>query len=232
MESIRKPLISEKDRTKTYFDKRPEHYERALEKYDELYNKVGDIFNLHIQGVLVDVGGGGIINYNIDKVNHLILLDISFSKINDCRIHQIQGDCLHVGMKSNSVDTIIMQSLIHHLAEKDYNNTEKNIKNTFKEAYRVLKPNGKLLILENCPYEYIEKVERIVYGLLQIIYRFVEFPNVFVYSQNKIITELKLAGFKNILIEEISLKGKIPLLGVDIPERLVPMTISTFIANK
>jgi len=224
---------TERKNTQKYFDKLPAHYKEATIKYDELYSSVAANINQDLKGRVLDIGSGGIINYDRSLCKRLILLDITKSNVKkEGNTYFVMGDCTSIGLTKESVDMVIMQSLIHHLAEKSHKKTLLNIEKSFKEGYRVLKPGGSMFILENCPSRIIERIEIILYPFLSLIYKIIKFPLVFAHSQKTLKDLLMKCGFKEVSIKKIQLQGNIPILGFDIPEKYVPMIISIIRAKK
>ena len=50
------------------------------------------------------------------------------------------------------------------------------------ECMRILKPDGKLLIVESTVVSWFEKIERILYPVMQAFFRLVKFDTVYQYS--------------------------------------------------
>lgn len=108
-----------------------------------------------------EIHGVDISKTMIEKANHKIAIN---SRKNSHNIKFKVGDVEELPYKDNSFDIITCSHSFHH-----YLNKEKAI----SEMYRILKPNGRLMIIDGCRdvllgkiiFDIIGKIERYVYHL-------------------------------------------------------------------
>ncbi len=133
-------------------------WSNLAEHFDALQTYVtGDVVNEQIRlelsqltdlGVVLELGcGNGKYTKSIIKESDSVLAtDISedMIRVAEYRLDEFpnvqvqQADCYDTGLESESFDTIFMANLIHVVAEP---------KRAIKEVARLLKPNGKLVIV-------------------------------------------------------------------------------------
>ena len=131
---------------------------------------------------ILDIGGGiGILSSNLDKSNICINLDISFNDLNQSKIifgelfHIINGSMNEIPLQNNSVDCVICANLLEVAKMIDIENNDVNRNNSVQkyptiikvldEIYRVLKPEGKLLI--TTPNNEYYKTSKLTYDELK-----------------------------------------------------------------
>lgn len=128
------------------FDRVFKHYDRFIEVFN--LNKMDEIKNiLDLKGneVVVDMGGGtGRLAHYLSKYCKTIyVLDESkgmLSKVKASKkIIPLLGDALDTGFNKDSIDVVIMSDMVHHVKDQA---------RLIAEAYKILKKDGKLLILD------------------------------------------------------------------------------------
>lgn len=134
--------------------------EKTLKKFDRVfryYDKFIDLFNLNkmdeikdildLKGheVVLDIGGGTgrLANYLSKDCKLVYVLDESkgmLSKVEaNEKILPILGNALDTKFDSNSIDVVIISDVLHHIEKQ---------KELIDEIFRILKTDGKLLILD------------------------------------------------------------------------------------
>ena len=128
------------------FDRVFKHYDKFIELFN--LNKMDEIKEtLELQGdeVVLDIGGGTgrLAEYLSQDCQVVYVLDESkgmLSKVKaNIKVLPILGNALDTTFDSNSVDVVIMSDVLHHI---------KNQKKLIEEIYRILKKDGKLVILD------------------------------------------------------------------------------------
>ncbi len=216
-----------KDNTKNFFDEWNTYHE-TIQSIDswQLYGKALD---KHIkQGKIIDIGNGGIFNYDTSKAEKIIALDISPNLINNApksavNIEYKVGDIINLESKDAEYDQAVMDMLIHHLAGNNFAQTRENVKKAFKNTYSVLKPGGELIIMESCLPRFCETAERISFQLFKVFTSLLKHPMVFQWNWHTLEKMLIEAGFKKITLDEVKLGKWIIHLGFKIPTKLSPV---------
>lgn len=152
-----------------------EKFDRVFKHYDgfiDLFNlnkmaEIRDLLDLKGHEVVLDLGGGTgrLADYISGDCQMVYVLDESrgmLSKVkSNPRIRPMHGDGLKTGFDDKSLDIVIMSDLVHHI--KDQNNL-------IKEAHRILKDKGKIILLdfekEHIRIRLLRAFERILFGKL------------------------------------------------------------------
>ena len=228
------PLANNENVNARYFD--------AWKGYQQLVGSI-DTYDLvsralvgELHGRVVDVGSGGVVNYDCGNITNLILVDISTEYLNrvvlpagavlktGTAVALPLGDCAH--------DCLLMQMLVHHLAEGDYRTTRARTQTALREAYRVLKPGGKIVVIESVVNRCFEMAERLSFGLTRRLLRLIGHPMVFQWTPAHLWAFAQEAGFTDIRADGIP-RGKWTIfLGRRWPTMLVPVSHCKIVATK
>lgn len=146
----------------------------------------------------LDIGNGGVINYDSNKIGELICADLSVSDKAIKRYAQrrnikfVTGNMLDLKeWEDGFFDVVIVQTVIHHLADRKLRQTERNVTQGINECMRILKPGGHLLIVESTVVEWFEKVERLFYPAMQLFFRMIHFDTVYQYSYAGLLKKIR-----------------------------------------
>lgn len=131
---------------------------RLANRYPIFYEMINSIWNFPLQkniysilpqlsGVVLQVGcGTGLLNqyYKHNKEIQLINLDLNINSLKYGVRHKRYKDYIHsdinkAPIEDNSVDFIVFARCYHHI---------RHHKKTFKACQRILKPNGKIIIID------------------------------------------------------------------------------------
>jgi len=221
--------------TKTYFDSNPKHFKDAIEEYPIMYREAAKGINKYIKGNVLDVGSGGVINYNTNKLKNLFLADIASANKERAKnnIFFLNGDIRNLGIKKNSMDCVVIQHLLHHLADNTLKKSLQNLEKSIKEIHNTLKEGGTILIIEGLVPLPFDLLQRSLFSINKQVYKkLFNFPMVLQYSERKIIKEIKKSGFKLEHIETIKDGNVLPIFGMNIPRKFVPLKHKFIVARK
>lgn len=227
--------MSNVTQTKEYFDANPKHVQDAIQKYPVLYREAAERINTHIQGTVLDIGSGGIINYNTAKAKKVFLADITTANKERAgeNIIFVNSDIRKLGVKDEKIDIVIMQHLLHHLADNTLKKTLKNLQDGLRETQRIVKKQGKIIIVEGCVPPALDYLQRALFPLNKKLYKWIfSFPMVLQYSKGKIVRELKKYGFEIESIEIIKDGDILPIFGLNLPRKYIPLKHYCIIAKK
>jgi len=222
-------------KTKEYFDANPTHFKHAVDEYPIMYKEAAERINKQIKGNVLDVGSGGILNYDITKAKKVFLVDITTANKERAteNIIFVNSDIRKLGIKTQQVDIVIMQHLLHHLADNTLQKTLKNLEEGFKETQRVVKRGGKIMIVEGCVPPTLDYLQRVLFPLNKRLYRWLfSFPMVLQYSKEKITMELKKAGFDIESVEVIQDGDILPIFGLKLARKYIPLKHYCIVAKK
>jgi ubiquinone/menaquinone biosynthesis C-methylase UbiE len=127
-----------------------------------------------IKGHVLDTGCGSRVVYSLSQADSWTGVDISrkmsehiifFEKPNNltCKFHL--ADIRNLPFKDNVFDTVVVQFILHHLGEKNRKNTYIQVEKAFKQLKRVIRPGGKIIIIENTP-GFLERPYHVFYPIL------------------------------------------------------------------
>lgn len=236
-------MIQEDDNENIYWDKIADEYaEEALSIQPTFYKNAAMLLNRELAdcSVVADIGNGGVINYKTGNFAKLDCIDLSLSrtaveKYKDVKnIGFKEGNVLHLTeIEDGTYDAVILQCVFHHLAGHNFATTNHNVKQALMECMRILKPDGKLLIVESTVVSWFEKIERILYPVMQAFFRLVKFDTVYQYSPQSLLKLVREMNLGTILSSQIVDVGStIWLLRRKVPTKLTPCTVEWIAVRK
>lgn len=222
--------------TQKYFDSWQTYQEEVATCFSELYRNCGAHLNAEIGGRILDVGSGGIFNYDVLRAAQLVAVDYSIKAIDlkkfPPNVALVQGDSTQLPFATGSFDGVVMQFLIHHLALEKHPATVANVERGLAEGCRVLRPGGKLLVMESFVPPPLECAERLLYPVTRRLLRWVGQPMVFQFSPATFTKLLSRQAIAAIDMRTVS-KGKyISQCGLKVPGWLSPCLIRLVMGRK
>jgi ubiquinone/menaquinone biosynthesis C-methylase UbiE len=229
------PNADNVDKTRDFFDKWDSYHETV--KNIDTWKLYGEAISKHIKnGTILDVGNGGIFNYDTSAAKKIIALDLSPNLLKNAvqaeNIEYVEGNIINLNFKEPEFDQIVMDMLVHHLADKSFRITRENVLKSFKNSHRVLKNGGELIIMESCLPKFFEAAEKMFFPLFRLATSLLKHPVVFQWNWFSIVKMLKESGFKNVTLNEVRLGKWIIHLGFKIPTKLSPVKAFLLIAVK
>jgi SAM-dependent methyltransferase len=206
----------------------------TLDTYHNLRDSLGGV----LQGDVIDVGSGGVISYPVEGITSLTLVDIASitpgPSLQDlqCPLTIKYSDAAALDLSSEVADCVHMQMLLHHLAEESFERSKERLDSAIREAYRVLRPGGKLVIVESGLPRWLEAVEKLLFRVTAAVLRKIDHPLVFQWSPQTVESACAAAGFKDIQRQPIARGSWMILLGRKWPTSLCPLFPYRLIAVK
>lgn len=178
---------------------------------------------------VLDIGNGGIINYEFESLSLLHCTDITISNKASKRYEKFQNvefikaNIMDMkGIDENTYDVVIVQAVLHHLAVKRLEDTYRNVDKAITECLRVLKPKGKLLIIESTVNSFLEVIERLLYYPMQLFFMMCKFDHVYQYSNNSLINRIRKLGIEITCSQNISLDKYTWIMGKKVLTAITP----------
>lgn len=217
-----------------FFDKDP-HYKKYTSEF-EVYRYSTLTVNQTIDGVkdLLDVGNGGVINYDASMVGKIVALDLFLNEDQISEYPNVKfqnGSALAMPFDANRFDMVLMQNLLHHVIGESVGESKELLRKVLSESYRVLKPGGRLLIVESTVPAWFYFVEAVLFPLFLRLNP-LKHPATFQYTAAQIRKMAESEGFS--LLEYLYIpKGKyIIQLGFKFPSAMTPVRVMKLLLLK
>src|SRR3972149_6117827 len=224
------------EKNKEWFNKNEFYSEFVLK--NETYKNIKEKLDREVNGIgcLLDIGNGGLFNYDISLAGEIHAVDLFFDDTNEefngKIIHFKKGTALSLPYNDNSFDGIIIVSLLHHLVGDRFIDIKKNICQCFNECFRVMKPGGKLIIHEPWIPSWFLFLEKAFYKPIKYL--------IGIFFKHPLAIQLTPETILNILAQkfkinnslEIEKKGTLIHFGVKFPAVLSPVKAFLFVAKK
>ena len=218
----------------TYFD--------AWTNYQELVHTLDTYASTtralagELRGRVVDVGSGGVVNYDCAPITELTLVDISTEYLRHATVPPTAlvrtGSAVALPLEDGAYDGVLMQMLVHHLAERDFATTRDRSETAFREAFRVLRPGGRLVVLESVVHPGFELAEHLLFPMTRLALRLLGHPLVLQWSAARLEAFARAAGFDPVQRSRVP-RGRWQIfLGRRWPTALVPVSVCKLVAVK
>lgn len=180
-----------------------------------------------VKGNVLDIGCGSRIYYNVDSVQSWAGLDLSQTLLDQLRflggneppkVQKLLHTCEDLPFPDETFDTVCAVFVLHHLAQQNRARSRQIVLAVLREARRVLKKGGHLLIAENPPRIPLRPYRAIFPVLYWLSRRLtgVELP--YFWTSQELSEIAKEAGFPSVHYVDIPLreKMKLPVFGITI----------------
>jgi SAM-dependent methyltransferase len=196
--------------------------------------------NEAITGVkrLLDIGNGGVFDYDTDLVGEIMALDLFFDKLPRSyvpppRVILKTGSALDIREDPETFDGVLIVMLIHHLVGRTASDSLKNVRRAISEAYRVLSPGGLLVIVESCVPQWFYGFERLVFSAaVPAIERILPHPAALQYPPSLLGQVLREVTGATVEIVKIPVGRWILQFGYRVPTVFTPARPYRFVVRK
>ena len=204
-------------------------YREDLQKTQGLvYRQAEALINARIQDRhVVDVGNGGIFNYDVSKTKSVAAMDLyplpQAENLKNVTYYVGRSDRLPLEPASH--DVVIWQNIMHHMVEDSAGTPLPLLKASLQDARRVLKPDGEIIIIETYCSPFLFWLQGVMFPLTYLVLNWIRHPLVRLLSRQKVTELLEQNGFEVLEQTEIQKDKYMILLGVPVPTRWLPLKI-------
>ena len=151
-----------------------ERWSQQLAEIDS-YKLIRRVIGAEVAGTrrLLDVGNGGVFEYQPELVESIVAVDLFLSEIPTDRfpdnVVAREGDALALDEPDEAYDAVLHSYLYHHLVGDAAAVLVDNVRRAISEAKRVLRPGGKLIVAEGCVPRWFYGFERVAFPSLMAL---------------------------------------------------------------
>jgi SAM-dependent methyltransferase len=157
------------------FFARDKHARDAAEL--DTYQRIREALTREVAGTgrLLDVGNGGVFEYDTTKVREIVAVDLFLDRVPEDQFPENatarKGDALDLEEPDSSYEVVLEALLYHHLVGSRAADSIVNIRTAIAEAERVLQPGGRLVVAESCVPRWFYRVEKVLFRPLVALAR-------------------------------------------------------------
>ncbi len=227
------------ERNTSFFKDNLSYYDKNISKMDT-YAVIRRYVTEALRGTnrLLDIGNGGVFDYDATVVGDIIALDLFLDALDPSvsypdNVSLRKGSALDIPEPDGSFDGVLLSMLLHHLTGKTAGESFMNIVVALKEAFRVLEPGGKMIVLESCVPPLFYSFEKMAFPLAsRLIEAVISHPATLQYPAEVLAKLIENLGPRKLEMVRVPKGRWILLLGFKYPAKFVPIDVYRFIAYK
>lgn len=227
------------DKNATFFRDNIGSYSSDVKTLDS-YSSIRASVNEAVQGItrLLDIGNGGVFEYDTNLVGSIVALDLFLDDLTETYVPPSNvtlktGSALDIRENAESFDGVLMVMLIHHLVGATVRESMANARRAISQAYRVLSPGGRLIIVESCVPAWFYAFERAVFSIaVPIIEATLPHPATVQYSPSVLAGMIQNATGCEVSTKAIPVGRWLLQFGYKFPAALTPARPYRFLITK
>lgn len=185
---------------------------------------------------LLDVGNGGTFDYDSRLVREVVAVDLFLEDLVHGEfppnVSVKNGSALDLPEADAAFDGVIMSMLIHHLIGTTVSECRANVSRAIAEAFRVLKPEGKLVIVESCVPAWFYTFEKLAFPVAaRLIPLCIAHPATLQFPPSFLLKLLK-DHTSDVVLTPIPVGRWVLQYGFKFPAALTPAAPFRFVATK
>lgn len=154
--------------TTEYFDRLSDEYSKLIvESQLQIYRNVNPVLTRRVRGRTLTLGSGPVMNFGDLNVEYVVSLDISYGMLSKLprrpKVIRVNADAQALPFDRGTFDVVVVPFLIHHMAQDDVLDTDRALTYMLGEAGRVLRRDGRLIIVDLFIPPILEVFERSFY---------------------------------------------------------------------
>ena len=210
-------------------------YHRLVNELDT-YRFTAAALRGELRGRLADVGSGGVFNYDAAALESVVMVDLTEDLARQTvwpsNVFFRQGDAVALPLETGCFDTVLLQMILHHLAEERFPLTRERTRRAIAEAWRVLEPGGRLVIIESCLPVGWEFAERLLFPLFRFFLQRIHHPLVYQWNWRALAGLMREAGFSDVQLTLVPQGRWVIQLGRKWPTALTPIQLYKLVGRK
>lgn len=141
----------------------------------ETYRTIRAAIDEQVTGVgrLLDIGNGGVFDYDTSRAREIVAVDLFLDdappESAPPNVTFRRGDALALDEPDGSYDAVLVALVLHHLVGEHPGDLVPNLRRAIAEAHRVLRPGGRLIVVESCVPAWFHAVERVMFRPLTLL---------------------------------------------------------------
>lgn len=239
-------IHSSSQQTETSVRKNASFFLRELDSYSagvstlDTYSFIRETVNEAVAGAqsMLDIGNGGVFDYDTSLARHIVGLDLFLDALPEnyvCPPNVVlkHGNALALPEADASHDAVLMVMLLHHLVGKTVAESLRNVEVAISEAWRVLIPGGKLVIIESCVPQWFYAFERMIFPLAAaVIGKTMEHPPTLQFPPGRVAEIVGRVTGTTATVTRVRQGRWVLQYGYKWPSALTPVSVWQFVAHR
>jgi SAM-dependent methyltransferase len=227
------------ERNAEFFLDEYQNYRAKVESIDT-YASISLALSAELEGMerLLDIGNGGVFDYDTTRIKSIVGLDLFLDNLPrdiqlPSNVQTVQGSALGIPEALHGFDGVVMVMLMHHLVGRTVADCLSNVEQALSEAHRVLRPGGKLVVMESCVPAWFFAFEKMVFRPASVVIeKTMKHPPTLQYPVDVMLRMIEQAGFGNASSDVVALGKYVLQYNIRVPSWATPVQPVLFTAMR